>query len=164
MSITDDVVVPVLDHHSLAPGRMIGTVVIARAQDHPRGPGHTLVARRNAVGRARARVLAAQDLDHHDSGSDTSDDENDRSRRRGSHSSSRHKKKKRSRSESGRHKKKKHRRRHSSSSSSEDSDTEVRRSAITGQKIKLKVAKSSEDKKREKNRGSLLEFLNASYD
>ncbi|KAG0313946.1 hypothetical protein BGZ97_009751 [Linnemannia gamsii] len=57
-------------------------------------------------------------------------------------------------------KSKRHRRRSYSSSDSDDNP----RSAITGQKLKLKVAKSSEDKKREKNRGSLLDFLNASYD
>ncbi|KAF9199938.1 hypothetical protein BGZ49_009891 [Haplosporangium sp. Z 27] len=56
---------------------------------------------------------------------------------------------------------KRHRRR--SPSSSDESDGNPR-SVITGQKLKLKIAKSSKDKKREKNRGSLLEFLNASYD
>ncbi|KAG0266347.1 hypothetical protein BG011_002466 [Mortierella polycephala] len=66
-----------------------------------------------------------------------------------------------SRSRSKKSKHKRHRRR--SSSSSEDSDDNPR-SAITGKKLKLKVVKSSEDKKREKNRTNLLDFLNASYD
>ncbi|KAI8360994.1 hypothetical protein B0O80DRAFT_493621 [Mortierella sp. GBAus27b] len=70
-------------------------------------------------------------------------------------------KRSRSRSRSKKSKSKRHRRR--SHSSSDDSDGNPR-SAITGQKLKLKIAKSSEDKKRDKNRGSLLEFLNASYD
>ncbi|KAK3253302.1 hypothetical protein CYMTET_37444 [Cymbomonas tetramitiformis] len=40
----------------------------------------------------------------------------------------------------------------------------ARVSAISGQKIKMKVKKTSEDKQRDSNRGDLLKWLNASYE
>lgn len=45
-----------------------------------------------------------------------------------------------------------------------DKDDGVRRSAVSGKKILLKLDKSKEDKKAETNRNELLKFLNASYD
>ncbi|KAH0459345.1 hypothetical protein IEQ34_012159 [Dendrobium chrysotoxum] len=45
-----------------------------------------------------------------------------------------------------------------------DKDDSVRRSAVSGKKILLKLEKSKEDKKAETNRNELLKFLNASYD
>lgn len=44
-----------------------------------------------------------------------------------------------------------------------DKDNNVRRSAVSGKKILLKLEKSKEDKKAETNRNELLKFLNASY-
>ncbi|KAG0479826.1 hypothetical protein HPP92_010392 [Vanilla planifolia] len=46
----------------------------------------------------------------------------------------------------------------------DDKDDGVRRSAVSGKKILLKLEKSKEDKKAENNRNELLKFLNASYD
>ncbi|KAJ3178628.1 hypothetical protein HDU87_003451 [Geranomyces variabilis] len=43
-------------------------------------------------------------------------------------------------------------------------EEEVRRSAITGKKLKMKVHKDSEDKAREINRNQLLQHLNHMYD
>lgn len=40
----------------------------------------------------------------------------------------------------------------------------VRRSAVSGKKILMKVEKTKEDKLAENNRNELLKFLNASYD
>ncbi|KAL0916334.1 hypothetical protein M5K25_013837 [Dendrobium thyrsiflorum] len=45
-----------------------------------------------------------------------------------------------------------------------DKDDSVRRSAVSGKKILLKLEKTKEDKKAETNRNELLKFLNASYD
>nr|GEY33638.1 protein FAM133B [Tanacetum cinerariifolium] len=45
-----------------------------------------------------------------------------------------------------------------------DKDDGVRRSAVSGKKILLKLDKTKEDKKAENNRNQLLKFLNASYD
>ncbi|KAK8967747.1 hypothetical protein KSP40_PGU021019 [Platanthera guangdongensis] len=45
-----------------------------------------------------------------------------------------------------------------------EKDDGVRRSAVSGKKIQLKLDKSKEDKKAETNRNELLKFLNASYD
>ncbi|CAL9107692.1 unnamed protein product [Musa textilis] len=45
-----------------------------------------------------------------------------------------------------------------------DKEDGVRRSAISGKKILLKLDKSKEDKMAENNRNELLKFLNASYD
>ena len=47
-------------------------------------------------------------------------------------------------------------------SSSED-DANVRRSVITGEIIKMKVDKTSEDHARERGRQELLAFMNAQY-
>lgn len=45
-----------------------------------------------------------------------------------------------------------------------DKEDGVRRSAVSGKKILLKLDKSKEDKLAETNRNELLKFLNASYD
>ncbi|CAK9154646.1 unnamed protein product [Ilex paraguariensis] len=45
-----------------------------------------------------------------------------------------------------------------------DQDDGVRRSAVSGKKILLKLDKSKEDKLAENKRTELLKFLNASYD
>ncbi|KAG6520287.1 hypothetical protein ZIOFF_017327 [Zingiber officinale] len=45
-----------------------------------------------------------------------------------------------------------------------DNEDGVRRSAISGKKVLLKLDKSKEDKMAESNRNELLKFLNASYD
>ncbi|KAL0454766.1 UNVERIFIED_CONTAM: hypothetical protein Slati_0815800 [Sesamum latifolium] len=45
-----------------------------------------------------------------------------------------------------------------------DKDDSVRRSAVSGKKILLKLEKTKEDKLAENNRNELLKFLNASYD
>ncbi|ERN03329.1 hypothetical protein AMTR_s00003p00240200 [Amborella trichopoda] len=45
-----------------------------------------------------------------------------------------------------------------------DKEDDVRRSAVSGKKILLKLDKSKEDKLAENNRNKLLKFLNASYD
>lgn len=45
-----------------------------------------------------------------------------------------------------------------------DKDDGVRRSAVSGKKIQMKVDKTKEDKLAETNRTELLKFLNASYD
>lgn len=45
-----------------------------------------------------------------------------------------------------------------------DKDEGVRRSAVSGKKILLKLEKTKEDKVAEDNRNELLKFLNASYD
>lgn len=45
-----------------------------------------------------------------------------------------------------------------------EKDDGVRRSAVSGKKILLKLEKSKEDKMAENNRNKLLNFLNASYD
>lgn len=45
-----------------------------------------------------------------------------------------------------------------------DKEDNVRRSAVSGKKILLKVDKTKEDKVAENNRSELLKFLNASYD
>jgi hypothetical protein len=74
-----------------------------------------------------------------------------------------------------RHKEKKHRRKERSSKESSgpvqlskflgrDKDDGVRRSAVSGKKIQMKVDKTKEDKLAETNRTELLKFLNASYD
>lgn len=44
---------------------------------------------------------------------------------------------------------------------SSDSDSEPRRSAISGKKIKRKIKKSKADKEMDKNRQKLLAFLNS---
>lgn len=45
-----------------------------------------------------------------------------------------------------------------------DKDDGVRRSAVSGKKILLKLDKTKEDKEAESKRNELLKFLNASYD
>ena len=45
-----------------------------------------------------------------------------------------------------------------------DKDDGVRRSAVSGKKILLKLDKSKEDKAAESRRNELLNFLNASFD
>lgn len=45
-----------------------------------------------------------------------------------------------------------------------DKDDGVRRSAVSGKKILLKLEKSKEDKVAESKRNELLNFLNASFD
>lgn len=45
-----------------------------------------------------------------------------------------------------------------------DKDDGVRRSAVSGKKILLKLEKSKEDKEAENKRNELLKFLNASFD
>ncbi|KAF6173817.1 hypothetical protein GIB67_003818 [Kingdonia uniflora] len=45
-----------------------------------------------------------------------------------------------------------------------DKEDGVRRSAVSGKKILLKLDKSKEDKRAENNRNELLKFLNASFD
>ncbi|KAJ1380879.1 NKAP family protein [Sesbania bispinosa] len=45
-----------------------------------------------------------------------------------------------------------------------DKDDGVRRSAVSGKKILLKLEKTKEDKEAESKRNELLNFLNASFD
>ncbi|CAI9764780.1 unnamed protein product [Fraxinus pennsylvanica] len=45
-----------------------------------------------------------------------------------------------------------------------DKDDGVRRSAVSGKKIQLKLERTKVDKLAENNRNELLRFLNASYD
>lgn len=45
-----------------------------------------------------------------------------------------------------------------------DKDDGVRRSVVSGKKIKMKLEKSKEDKYAENKRNELLKFLNANYD
>ncbi|SAM09013.1 hypothetical protein [Absidia glauca] len=86
----------------------------------------------------------------------------------------RHKKKSKkssSRSSSSKSKKKKSKRRKSDSDDddSSDDDGDHRRNPITGKKvdliltIKLKIHKTSDDKRRDENRSNLLDFLNSAF-
>lgn len=45
-----------------------------------------------------------------------------------------------------------------------DKDERVRRSAVSGKKILLKLEKTKDDKVADDNRNELLKFLNATYD
>jgi len=51
----------------------------------------------------------------------------------------------------------------SDSDSSSDDDPNVKRSSITGKKIKMKVDKTKEDMMIEKGRRELLMFMNSQY-
>lgn len=73
-----------------------------------------------------------------------------------SSSSESDRRKRKKKSKKKKHKKKSHR--------DEEGDKGVRRSAITGKKIKMKVKKTKDDLAQEKARKDLLDFMNASYD
>jgi hypothetical protein len=60
-------------------------------------------------------------------------------------------------------KKKKSKRKRKEDSDSSDDGGEVRRSVITGKKIKMKIDKTDDDRAQEEARRQLLDFMNSSY-
>ncbi|KAJ4967977.1 hypothetical protein NE237_014678 [Protea cynaroides] len=112
----------------------------------------------------------------HMGSSNSSDDEHEVSTRKRKHSDHPRKAKEKDRGKTHRHKRPKHKvkeKMQNEENSSpvqlskflgRDKEDGVRRSAVSGKKILLKLEKSKEDKLAENNRNELLKFLNASYD
>lgn len=100
------------------------------------------------------------------SASDYSLSESDYRKRRKKSSSRKDKKSKTKKKKSRDNKRKKHKKekKHYSSSSSESSnDNNVRRSVISGKKIKMHIHKTEEDLTRDKARREMLKFMNSSF-
>ena len=72
-------------------------------------------------------------------------------------------KKKRKKKEKKKRKKKKKKRRHQDDDSASSDEEGVRRSVITGRKIKMHIEKSEDDLAHDKARKELLRFMNSSF-
>ncbi|KAJ3023977.1 Homocysteine synthase [Thoreauomyces humboldtii] len=126
----------------------------SRAGSRSRSPDSSRKESERRRNKSKRRHYRDDASDGSSSGSDESD-----VKRRGSGS-----KKTSSKDVDKKKKEKKHKSKSQAKASATPTEDEIRRSAITGKKIKLKVHKTSDDKAREMNRTQLLQHLNQMYD